>query len=122
MTLHTELRCDKCNKEILIPREYIQGYNVYLYPDKGINNSPEIQSLTIKAFASGEDFGKGKEIDLCPKCFVEIFSHIKENRLKIDLRNHYNTYGYEKQHYLKEILEEYFDIKLKIFNKTEDDV
>jgi len=36
-----------------------------------------------------------------------------------EIRKQYRIYGYEKQHYLKEILEEFTGEKFKIFNEEQ---
>ncbi len=36
------------------------------------------------------------------------------NDLKIDIRRHYKLCGYEKQHYLKELLEKFLDTEFSV--------
>jgi len=38
----------------------------------------------------------------------------REDELKEQIQKHYDIYGYEKQNYLKEILEDFFNTKFEI--------
>lgn len=38
----------------------------------------------------------------------------REKELLEKIKKHYYCYGYEKQHYLKELLEEYLETKLEV--------
>ncbi len=41
----------------------------------------------------------------------------REQKLLENITKHYYIYGYEKQHYLKEILEEYLKVKIRLANE-----